>query len=184
MKAIVHLYWQICLMRVSPDQVPAAATLMGLTFLAYSATFFIARLGFDELSLTFTAISYIVITLFWATMIYAVLMFKGVAGRFQQTFTAVLGTDVLLSLFLVPLSEIGSGFPPQSPGATLFGVLVLLVLIWDVLVKGFIFRHAFNVTPLLGNLFSLMLSFLIMMLAQALLMEFEPQALEAMKGNG
>lgn len=182
MKAIIQLYWQICRMRIGPDQVPAVATLTVFTFLAYAALSFFARIVIGGLPLDYSAISLLAIIGFWAVLVYSVLLFKGVANRFQQTFTAALGTDVLLTCLSVPLIVIGANVPETSPLASLAAIMMLVLFVWDVLVKGFIFHHAFNVSPLQGNLFSFMLNFVILRLDQALLTHFVPEALEKLQG--
>lgn len=181
MKAIVQLYWQICRMKAGPEQVPAAAALTALTLLVYALINFVARVGIGELSVAYAGVSFLVITGFWAALVYSVLTFKRLGSRFQQTFTAALGTDVVLSCLSLPLVIIAGRFPEESPIVSLAAAFWLVIFIWDVLVKGFIFHRAFNVSPLLGNLFSLMINLLIMMLDQALLTQFEPELVEQLQ---
>lgn len=181
MNAILKLYWQICRFRSGPEDVPPVITLTFLTLLAYGLLNFIVRVGFGDLSVAYSAVSLLVITLFWTAMVYGVLQFKKLTPRFQQTFTAILGTDVVLSLISMPLAIVAGKFAVDSPVVALASAFWLLVFIWDVLVKGFIFHRAFNVSPLLGNLFSLMISMLIMMIDQSLLAQFEPELLENLR---
>ena len=178
MNAIIQLYWQICRMRVGPDQVPTAITLTMFTFLTYLALSVGARLLIAEMPLDYTAVSIAAIVGLWVILVYGVLAFKGVASRFQQTFTAAIGTDVILTCFSLPLVILVGNVPENSPVASLGAILMLVIFIWDVLIKGFIFHHAFNVSPLQGNLFSFMLNFLILRMDQALLLHFVPEALE------
>ena len=114
----------------------------------------------------------------WVVLVYGVLSFKGVASRFQQTFTAAMGTDVIVTCCSLPLVLLVGNVPENSPIAALGTILMFVIFVWDVLIKGFIFHHAFNVSPLQGNLFSFMLNFLILRLDQALLLHFVPNALE------
>ncbi|MDX1692583.1 MAG: hypothetical protein R3208_02385 [Ketobacteraceae bacterium] len=181
MKAILRLYWQICRFRAGPEEVPPVVALAVLTLLAYAALNFLVRVVFGELSVAYSAISLAVITGFWGGLVYSVLLFKKLSARFLQTFTAALGTDVVLSVLSLPLAYIASQFPPDSVLVSLAAAFWLLIFIWDVLVKGFIFHRAFNVSPLLGNLFSLMMNLLIMMLDQSLLAHFEPEVLEQLR---
>ncbi len=181
MNAILKLYWQICRFRAGPEDIPPAITLTMLTLLLYAALNFVVRVVFGELSVTYSVASLLVITGFWSGVVYSVLLFKRLTARFQQTFTAMLGTDVLLSMISLPLVLIASRFSPDSSLVALASAFWLLIFIWDVLVKGFIFHRAFNVSPLLGNLFSLMINLLIMMLDQSLLAQFEPEVLEQLR---
>lgn len=181
MNAIFKLYWKICRFRAGPEDVPSVATLTVLTLLAYALLNFVVRAGFGDLSVAYSGVSLLVITLFWTAMVYGVLVFKKLTPRFQQTFTAILGTDVVLSLISMPLAIIAGKFAMDSPVVALASAFWLLVFIWDVLVKGFIFHRAFNVSPLLGNLFSLMISMLIMMIDQSLLAQFEPELLDNLR---
>lgn len=161
--------------------VPHAITLTAITLLLYAVLNFVVRVVFGELSVAYSAVSLLVITGFWAGLVYSVLLFKKLSQRFLQTFTAAVGTDVVLSCLSLPLAYIASQFPQESPLVSLAAAFWLLIFIWDVLVKGFIFHRAFNVSPLLGNLFSLMVNLLIMMLDQSLLAHFEPQVLEQLR---
>ena len=181
MNAIFRLYWQICRFRAGPEEVPHAITLTVITLFFYAVLSFVVRVIFGELSVAYSAISLVVITSFWAGLVYSVLLFKKLSQRFQQTFTAAVGTDVVLSCLSLPLAYIASQYPQESPLVSLAAAFWLLIFIWDVLVKGFIFHRAFNVSPLLGNLFSLMVNLLIMMLDQSLLAQFEPQVLEQLR---
>ena len=181
MNAILKLYWQICRFRAGPEDIPPAITLTMLTLLLYAALNFVVRVVFGELSVTYSVASLLVITGFWSGVVYSVLLFKRLTARFQQTFTAMLGTDVLLSMISLPLVLIASRFSPDSSLVAVASAFWLLIFIWDVLVKGFIFHRAFNVSPLLGNLFSLMINLLIMMLDQSLLAQFEPEVLEQLR---
>lgn len=181
MNAILKLYWQICRFRAGPEDIPPAITLTMLTLLLYAALNFVVRVVFGELSVTYSVASLLVITGFWSGVVYSVLLFKRLTARFQQTFTAMLGTDVLLSMISLPLVLIASRFSPDSSLVALASAFWLLIFIWDVLIKGFIFHRAFNVSPLLGNLFSLMINLLIMMLDQSLLAQFEPEVLEQLR---
>ena len=183
MKAIFQLYWQICRMRTGPEQVPAVAALAGLTFLVYALLSVVARIGLGELPITYSLASLIAITGFWAGLVYMVLIFKGVANRFQQTFSAAFGTEVILNLLSLPLLFISSRLSEESPLVSLAAVFWMGIFIWDVLIKGFIFHRAFNISPLQGNLFSLMMNFLIMMLDHNLLGYFDPETLKQLEGR-
>ncbi|PIE41888.1 MAG: hypothetical protein CSA49_01315 [Gammaproteobacteria bacterium] len=182
MKSIVQLFWQICLMRTGPDQVPAAAAFTVFILFIYAALSLFARLVIGELPVDYSVVSLVVITALWALSVYAVLQFKGLASRFQQTFTAALGADVLLTLVTLPLVVVSINLPETSPEASLVALSMLVLFVWDVLIKGFIFHKAFNVSPLQGNLFSFMLNFVIFRLDQALLTYFVPSALEKLQG--
>lgn len=183
MNAIIMLYWQICRMRTGPEQVPPVLILTVVTFLAYALLSFAAYMGVSGLAFEYSAMSLMVITALWALLVYGVLAFKGLAPRFQQTFTAVLGTDVVLTALSLPLLVVSKQFSKDSTLFTLAAVLWLVIFIWNILIKGFIFHRAFNVSPLLGNLFSLTLNFLIMMVDQSLLNQFDPEALKALEGK-
>ncbi|MCG8312194.1 MAG: hypothetical protein MI976_03175 [Pseudomonadales bacterium] len=183
MKAILLLYLQICRMRVGPEEVPAVTSLTFLTLLAYMLLTFVARISIGDLPIDYSAASFGVITGFWCLLVYAVLSFKGVANRFQQTFTAAIGTDIILTCLSLPLVVLATRLPSESPLVQLAAVLWLVIFVWDVLIKGFIFHRAFQVSPLLGNLFALMVNLLVMLIDQSLLTHLAPELKQSLQSG-
>ena len=172
MVSLVTLFWNICILRVGPESVPARAWFAAVLLIAN-----IAVLLFDHSVLTDPSPESVQLTVWRAlglNVLYfavvaaftrAALHFRDLGERFVATFTAMLGTHLLIAVLIaivVQLSNI-AGMPPWI----LYGVLN----IWGIVVWGFIYHRAFNTTLLVG----IPLAFLITMLANlAALAVFTP----------
>src|SRR5262245_32205288 len=67
------------------------------------------------------------------------------AARFRQTMTAILGTDLLLTLLQAPLVQPYVDTPPPDPenqSLTLAGALTLLIIVWSVDISAFVLTRS------------------------------------------
>lgn len=167
MKTILNLYWNICLFKRGPEDVPGLPVVLALTLLLNIVISLVVGIVFSKLPVSFAAVSLAVSTAVVGFLIYAVLMLKKLESRFRQTFTAVLGTDILITLLCSPLLwQVNQR--ERAEGLTLPGTVLLGLMIWDLLIKGFIYQRAFGVGRFQGNLFSFSLFMLLTMLSDIL----------------
>jgi hypothetical protein len=135
---LIKLFWEICLFRRGPQDVPSSQTLLGLSALAYFAvglTLLGLETGWPEAAAQVLAEAVMLLGFLWATLSVA-----GLKSRFIRTLIAMLGTDALISSFAIPLM-IGI---PQSPQAQGFYFGLLLLMLWHLTVVAHIFRHALS----------------------------------------
>ena len=74
----------------------------------------------------------------------------GYAARIFQTLTALLGTGVIISLLAIPVL-LAISYVPQLAGY--FGLIMLLLIIWSLVIMAHVLRHALSVGFMLAGLF-------------------------------
>lgn len=141
---IVKIFLEICLLRSGPQDLPASAIFLGVVFVANAfvgliilsieAPFQAAVPQFFVSIGLLTAFSWIILTA------------SGKATRLQQTLTALLGADTLISLFALPfLIWISLN---QSYGLAYY--VLFASMLWSIAVVGHIVRHALSSSYLFG----------------------------------
>jgi hypothetical protein len=87
----------------------------------------------------------------YLAFVFGLLSVLGRASRFQQTATALLGVDTLMTLFAIPLLFWGQG---ESEGNTspLAAILFLLLFLWSIDVAGHIVSRAMEIGYVSGVL--------------------------------
>ena len=144
MSEIVKTLLDICLLRKGPEDLPCDTTLMlSLIGVSLVVSFWLGLMIHD---LQIAGLSSVA-GLFFSFIFTKILLLKN-PERFTQTFCAMLGTVTLINLLSVPVI-----YPLTKEGldgnlVTLFGLLSFALLIWIVIVYGFIFSRA--ISSLLG----------------------------------
>ncbi len=84
---------------------------------------------------------------------WSVFAFKSLRYRFAQSFSALLGADLVLTMLSVPMvvTVHNAMQGAVSSSLQLFTVLLYLLYGWDLAIKGFIFHRALGVTMLQGT---------------------------------
>jgi hypothetical protein len=169
MAVLLTLFWRLTLLRATPGDVPWSPALLLVLLAACGGLNIAARLWLTghppmvALGGTFLGL------LLWSLVLAALMRFKGVPERFVQTFSALLGIDLVMTcLSALPLAAVRLA----GAEAALLGVLQGLFLFffaWDMLAKGAVYREALKVGPTLGNLLALCVSFGFMYLDSLLL---------------
>ena len=133
---IFKLFFDICLLKKRPQDVPLSRFLFWFSMTLYGMVgLLMLHLSMGWLaSLLQLSAEIIILLVFTAGILYL----KGRTSRFFPVVTALLGADALISFFALPvIASITLGRTP------LFSELVYLSLvIWSWLVMGHIFRHA------------------------------------------
>jgi hypothetical protein len=144
------VFWDICLFRRGPQDVPHSTALLTLCLAANLALAGgLALLWPDEK----TALPAAVLdALASATFIYGVVTWKNVANRFLQTFTAMTGVGLLLSVVQLPIVGWLKALEKGDPNLMMPGVLWLVLVGWATLINGNILRHALGVSWFVGAL--------------------------------
>lgn len=138
MKAILNLFWQICLLRQSPAYVPTHGWFVALVVIAnllcsvvISST---VDTGIDPLR---TATGIVVGQTATAALVYLALALANRSMRFVTTVTAVFGCDLIITAcyaLVMPVAALG--------GDMVSNVALLMFLVWSVAVAGFILHRA------------------------------------------
>ncbi|MGA9853496.1 MAG: hypothetical protein WBR15_11275 [Gammaproteobacteria bacterium] len=148
MKAIVRTCWEICLLRQGPQVFPRSWALFAIMLMAYllmDGILFIAQglRGFNIVTETLCDAA-----LLLAFFVLVLVIWRKPA-RFNQAVLALLGTGTIIMLVAVPVSFAATLLPP-SPAVDVAGVLLYGILAWNILVMGFVTRHALDTSLLIG----------------------------------
>ena len=168
-KQIIMLFWDLCLFRKGPQDVPHHLNLLAL-FLCLDVVLEFAYLAIiDNASFIVHFMVRIALLLFLS---WLVLLIAKKTDRWLQTVTAIIGVDVLLNvvsfisqrMWMFSSAELNSGVL-----STLFMFLLISIAIWQWFINANIFRQALHVSYALGVFIAL----LIMILSNTvLLMQF------------
>lgn len=145
---VVTLFWNICILRAGPESVPARIWFaVVLLFLDLAVALLYHRFVSPEPE-GLTALQALVVSLVSIAIIAVVtrsaLSFRKLDERFLATLTALIGTDLLISVFALVASQLSKlvGLSPD--------IATGILQIWGIVVWGFIYQRAFNTTLLLG----------------------------------
>jgi hypothetical protein len=157
MKALWTLFWQLCQLRRGPEDVPYSLQLLLLLGLMDVALGVGGQLLAQPdrvriaVSLTLLALAMDAIAL------WGLLAFKKLQGRWVQALTAIIGIDLLLSLVALPLTLISLAVQPSSFVIAIVVVTQMLLVGWNIGLRGFVFHRSLNIGMLQGNVLSLAL---------------------------
>ncbi len=151
---LLRLFFDVCLLRRGPQDVPASQWLLRTTVACYLAVgVVLLTLGGDALwrSTVAAAIDFALL----AGITWGALGWRHLQVRFPQTLTTLAGAGVVIYLVELPVVywlhvSAGDGGRPDPLAALLWFVLLL----WSLSVMGHVLRHALRGTFALGMLFS------------------------------
>lgn len=160
MKSILILFWDICLFRRGPDEVPTSNILTFAILIVFIIFNTVIRSVLLKSEFIYSLLSSLIVLLVFACSLWLGLLLNKCLNRFQQAMTAVLGQDLMISILSLPLLFVLSAEQELGDGAMQVGSIILLMFYgWDLAVKGYIFRRALAVGPVLA----FMLAFAIVM---------------------
>jgi hypothetical protein len=139
-KPILTLFFEICLFRRNPEDIPASRFLM----FASLAALVTLGLAIGSLSLPLkdalisTGINLFVLVII--TQLLLILYSK--QARFIQTMTAMAGAGIVISIFAIPVMVMFEYCSRNDINAAPLSILWLLLVIWEVVVMAHIIKHA------------------------------------------
>ena len=170
MKALFSLFWQICLLRRGPQDVPYAVPLLvmlvlGVAGLDFASIPLLEAFAIPQTDPTAPAPPSPMIQMAaqllmlggWLLAVRLLLRFKRLQGRYVQTMSAALGTDLITSLPQMFFYVVVVSSPADSSLVGFAQVALLVLYIWDMLIKGHIYSQALNIGRVQGNLLSVAL---------------------------
>lgn len=153
MRALFDLFFDICLLRKGPEDVPASSVLLKLSLITYGCSGLLVMLVSMQPAVAFlqTAMDIILLT----GLTYGILTLQGYGPRFVQTLTALLGVGTLLGLVALPLVVWIDNGTVAGEGIELPSLLFWLLLGWSIAVMAHIFQHALSTTRWVGMAYAL-----------------------------
>ncbi len=150
---LFKFFFEICLLRRKPQDLPGSPELLAVSAVAYllisSLLMLVSATPKQALLSSMVELALV------ALITLVILQLNRHFERLQQTLTAIFGTGCIISLFAIPL--LYSGLLTQ-PGGLLQAVAVLgylALLFWNILVMGHILRHALTTTLGFGIVFAI-----------------------------
>ncbi len=137
---ILRLFYDIALFRKNPQDVPFSKALTQITLIGYALVSFLMFFMSSSWTKALLQVATDILILIIFTRV--TLFITGKSARYQQTFCALIGTDMFISLCAIPPTA--SMMMPNGSIADL-GVLVMIgLLLWHWAVLGHVFRHALS----------------------------------------
>lgn len=167
MQQLIRLFWEICLLRKGPQDVPSAVVLFWLLFLiGFVVDVFMAVNFVDFQPALFLVLANILVLFGMVISLLAMFRYK---NRIIQTLTTLIGAGLVFSFLRMPLLFVFKSYPDS---AGIFGIMEIFLLIWNLLVVAHILRHALSTELFVAG----MLSFGYFMVSYQLVDYFIPQA--------
>jgi hypothetical protein len=145
MQSIVALFWRIATFRAGPETIPFSAFLAPVLVVLNLVAAVLLYLVLSEASLL-RALSLTLVSLaVTAGLAWVLLLSMGHKERFLQTFSAMVGSDLLIGIIQTLAYSI-----TQKISQELSLLILLTTTFWTLAVWGFIFHRALNMQIGLG----------------------------------
>ena len=146
---ILKAFWDICILKTAPQDLPSSTFLLGVTVAAYFVTG--ALVAALQWPLSQAVLAAFLDTVFLTVLCRVLLWARMLSGRFVQTLTALAGSGAVMTLIAMPLvlwqTLVGV---TDANAPTLPSWLLMIWMIWNVVVVGHILRHALSTVLPLG----------------------------------
>jgi len=153
----LHVFWStffnICRLRLKPEDLPYSNTLLSVTLLTYTIiSFFLSLLQFSAQEALLSAV---VDTGLLVILISSLLFFANHSTRITQTLTALAGANCVLGIISFPLI-FWFGFSENHLSVAII-LLLLAFLVWNMSVYAHIIQHALTVPFFVGALLTIVI---------------------------
>ncbi len=140
----IRVFWDICRGIKGPEDLPSSSFFLLSVLLAN----LIAAIAVVLVETTLAkGLPQVLLSLLWLVgYCYAVLFMSGRAVRFQQTLTALLGTDMLISIIALPFLM----WMKRTVDVPIAYYVVIGLMCWSLIIVGHILRHALSTTHAFG----------------------------------
>ena len=152
MQQLSKIFLDICLFRANPEQLPYSFFLMLLCIITYGVSGM--AISLINLSMSKAILIVVVDVALMVGFIYVGLWIRNFLNRAVKTITAVAGTGTLFTIIGLPLMMALNHQPKDQ--ASIFSVLYLIVVIWNLAVLGQILRSALSLPSWVGIVIALM----------------------------
>lgn len=156
MGRLLQRFFDICLLRAGPQDLPASRFLLWVSLLAYGAVGLV--MSAQNLDVGRAILLVVLDTALLAALLFALLWSRALLERLPQTLTALLGTGAILQLVALPIlswQQAGLGDDTITTALMIASLLLWIWLLWDLLVIGHILRHTLSTRLPVGVLLAL-----------------------------
>lgn len=137
---ILKRLFNICLLRSGPEDLPHSHTLLGVLIIVNLA----ASMLIGSLVTEFRVAGLSSVTALLFSLAFTKLLLLRKPERFLQTFSAMLGTDAIISIASFPSFYSIQYLPLSDVARLFFNVTVFVLSVWVVAVYGYIFSKALS----------------------------------------
>ena len=148
MLQLIRAWFDICLLRRGPQDLPVSGFFLGLSLGCYAlVSLLVASPSFGVADAALLAV---VDTAMLAGFVVVLLYLQSKTERINQTLSALAGSGSLMGLFALPLVLLVDPGQPAEQVPALLGGVWLSLLIWNLFVMGHIMRHALSSSFAIG----------------------------------
>lgn len=142
LSTISKAFFDICLLRKGPQDLPKSTVLLVLCLFMYTVIHVLLTLQsrslVDALMVSFVDVGFLLL------VTSLILKQHQHLDRWHQTMTALFGTGVILGIFIFPLILGGIMNQPEAWIRQIIVLLFLIMIVWNVAVLAHIVRHAIS----------------------------------------
>ena len=148
MLQLIRAWFDICLFRKGPQDLPVSGFLSGLSLACYVLVSFLVASSSSGIvaGVQLAALDVVMLIVFVSVLLYL----QTKTERLGQTLSAMAGSGSLMGLFAVPLVLlVDPGLPADQLSPLLIGSWLSL-LVWNIFVMAHIMRHALSTSFAVG----------------------------------
>ena len=153
MQALIFRFFDICILRAGPQDLPSSLFLLRSVVLLSTIVGIFLNLpteGFSQ-SLAISLFNVVLLTGF----LYFGLKLRNKLPRFRQSLAAMMGTNIIIGLVMMPFMFALVSAKLDGESSPIALQVFLLLLVWDITVFAHIIRHSFDIRLRYGFLVSL-----------------------------
>jgi len=150
-KRLLRLFFELCLMKKGPKDVPDSSALLILVFCLY----FLAGTVLLSSSLVFTEalMQSLIETILLGVFVYLLVSFFAIKNRFNQSVTAIYGSGAFITIVSMPFIFWMQSLTDNNGSTGVVGLIVFMLVCWSFTVMANIIREtiekSFSVSLLL-----------------------------------
>jgi hypothetical protein len=154
MYSLIRAFWNICMLRAGPQDLPASGVLFGLALAVNVASNIVVSVSalLDTSTLGRLVVAAFVETLVMLATVYLLLSILGHGARALQTLTALAGTAAAINVLAMPMIWISPLFVNLNNP---FALLLVFLVLWSVVIVAHILRHALSITAIPAGLLAI-----------------------------
>lgn len=173
MKELWSRLWLLCRLQGGPEGMPSSLDVLLLIVLLNAGFGISVQLLAEPVALE-TAVGMTLLALALDVLVlWGLLLFKSVKDRLVPTLTAIFGVDLLISLLALPAIYAGTHMD-KTPWLAVAVFFQMLLMGWNLAVRGFIYHRTLRVGIFQANMLSLTLFLLTVFLGTRLFPELMP----------
>ncbi|MBT4163089.1 MAG: hypothetical protein HOC70_08065 [Gammaproteobacteria bacterium] len=148
---IVGYFWQMCLLRQGPEALPSSNFVTGIIFAVYLPIALTVSILASPEDTFATSIAGVAIGIFIQALVtFLLLRFKNLPSRFRATWSALLGTNSVMLLILLPIILVTINSEVETL-RTFANSAMWVCFGWSLAIVGNIYHRAVNISILQGS---------------------------------